>query len=61
MYNRKKDVKVHFLPEKMQFRIFVEMQDQVHHMRLTMWVKHPALTIEDIQCEMPGVPDPVCL
>ena len=60
LYNRKKDTQVYFVPEKRQFRVSVEMQDHVHHLRLTMMVKHPSLKIDDIQCEMTGVPDPVC-
>ncbi|UCF91641.1 MAG: DUF2889 domain-containing protein [Desulfobacterales bacterium] len=58
--NRKKNVDVFLLPSGKQFRAVAEMQDGVHHMRISMIVNQPSLRITAIECEMPGVPDPVC-
>jgi len=58
---RNKRVDVYLLPGGRQYRVVAEMQDGVHHMRIMMLVNEPSLRIKEVTCEMPGVPDPVCL
>jgi len=60
LYNRKKNTDVYLLPSGRQFRIVAEMRDGIHQMRLDMIVNQPSLRIKEINCEMPGVPDPIC-
>jgi hypothetical protein len=57
---RRKSVRVLLLPSGRQFRVVAEMEDEVHHMRLNMLVNRPSLMIEEVRCEMPGVPDAIC-
>ncbi len=57
---RRKSVRVLLLPSGRQFRVLAEMEDEVHHMGLNMLVNRASLTIEEIRCEMPGVPDAIC-
>src|SRR5208337_5689092 len=57
---RRKSVKVLLLPSGRQFRAIAEMEDEVHHLRLNIVVNRPSLKIEEIHCEMPGVPDAIC-
>ena len=58
---RKKNVDVFILPGGKKFRVVAEMKDEVHHMRINMIVNQPSLRIKAIDCEMPGVPDDICL
>ena len=60
LYNRKKNVDIFLLPSGRKYRVVAELQDAVHHMRISMIVNHPSLRIKEIECEMPGVPDPLC-
>jgi Protein of unknown function (DUF2889) len=57
---RKKNVDVFLLPSGKQFRVFAEMQDSVHHMRINMVVDQPSLIIREIDCDMVTVPDELC-
>jgi hypothetical protein len=60
LYNRKKNVDIFMLSSGRRYRVVAELQDAVHHMRINMIVNHPSLRIKEIECEMPGVPDPLC-
>ena len=57
---RNKKIDVYFLPSGTKIQAEAEMQDGVHHMKINMILGYPLLKIEQIQCEMPGVPDSLC-
>jgi len=57
---RQKKVDVFLLPSGKQFRVIAEMQDSVHHMRITVVIDQPSLIIRKIDCEMIAVPDELC-
>ncbi|MBI4773201.1 MAG: DUF2889 domain-containing protein [Deltaproteobacteria bacterium] len=57
---RNKKIDVYFLPSKTKVQAEAEMQDGVHHMKINMILTYPLLRIEEIRCEMPGVPDAIC-
>ena len=57
---RNKKIDIYFLPSGDRVQAVAEMQDGVHHMKINMIVSYPLLKIEEIQSEMPGVPDSLC-
>lgn len=61
LYNRKKNIDIFLTADERRFRVVAEMQDDVHHMRIHMTVNQPSLRIKEIECDMPGVPDTICL
>lgn len=60
LYRKKKDLTISLLPSGKHFQVEAEMDDGVHRLKLSMVVKNPSLRIEEIRCEMPGIPDPIC-
>ena len=58
--NRRKGSDVFLLPSKRHFLIEAELEDDAHHMRLRMVVDNLSVKIQEIECEMIKIPDPVC-
>lgn len=58
--NRKKGADVFLLPSKRHLLIEAELEDDAHHMRLRMVVDNLSVKIQEIDCEMIKIPDPVC-
>jgi len=60
LYRKKKDINIFLLPSGKHFQVEAEMDDGVHRLKLNMVVRNPSLRIDEIRCEMPGVPDTIC-
>ena len=57
---RRKNVDIFLLPLTRQLHVAAEMEDNVHHLHIDMFVKQPSLRITAISCNMSSVPDPIC-
>jgi len=57
---RRKTVRIFIPPSGRHFRVVAEMDDEIHHITMSILLDQVTLKIMEINCEMPGVPDEVC-